>query len=285
MPTTNFYFGRLNFKHQLTSLDDFDEDLDRADRVRRALFDYFNSGGVVYQEQDGDIKWVFGVCIEEDGYILGKFGKVYPDQPTTYDFEQGEFIEEEKMTTQADYSMFLIVPDKNLIIFNQRQHIGYRQFQNAFAQGYGNHVGLDDSLSIGLLQDAADVRQLIEESDIKYADFDLIPTNPTSNPDMQVLDDHIQNMEAEQFEMAAKSDASINMEDDLMQAALNMSAAGYGNFEIGYERDERTEVYKSEDRPASQEIDRPSTLEDLLGKASELIDRAGSLLENDDANG
>jgi len=282
MSTTKFYFGRIHFKHQLTRLDDYDEDLTRAERIRKLLWEYVDTNKVVYEEKNGSIQWVFGVCYQEDGYILGKFGKVYSDKPTTYDFDRGEFIEEGEPSTQADYSMFLIAPEKNLIIFNQRQHIGYRQFQTAFAGGYDSYVQFEDSLSIGLLQDAADIKELLDTAEIMYADFDLVPTNPTADPDMEVLDNHIRNMEADNFAMAAKSDGGINMDDDLMQAALAMSTAGYGNFEAEYERDDRIEHYASADKPASHEVDRPSRLEDLHAMAGDLVDRAESLLRSND---
>lgn len=282
MPSTNFYFGRLNFKHQLTSLDDFSEDLSRAERIKRALLSYIQTDGPVFTQENGNIEWVFGVCYEEGDYLLGKFGKVYPNRPTRYDYDRGEFIEENEEGTQADYSMFLIYPEENLIVFNQRQNIGYRQFQQAFSAGYNKHLGLDDALNIGLLQDTRAVEDLISESQVMYATFDLVPTNPTSDPDMQVLDNHIQNMEADSFNMSVQTDGGINMDDDLMQAALNMSTAGYGNFELEYEQDDRVERYKSANRPAAQEIDRPSTLDDLYGAASDLIDRAHELIHSDD---
>lgn len=282
MPRTNFYFGRLNFKHQLTSLDDFNQDLDREERVRQALWNYATTDGVVFEERDGDVQWVFGVTQQENGDIVGKFGKIYPDRPTTYDFDQGDFIEEGEESHQADYSMFLIHPSENLIIFNQRQHIGYRQFQEAFAGGYNNFIGLDDALKITLLQDVEDVYRLLEEATVKYVNFDLVPTNPTSDPDMQILDERIQNMAAEQFGMTAESDSEINMDDDLMQAALNMANAGYGNWEMDAEREDRREHYRSTDRPAAHESRRPSTINDLGGLSTELLERARSLLSDNE---
>jgi len=284
MPTTNFYFGRVHFRHQLTSLEDFDEDLTRAERVRKALFEYVSTDEVVYEDQDSrgnDVQWVFGVVVEEEDFFVGHFGKVYTDRPTTYSFDRGEFVEGDTEQTEADYSTYLVYPEENLIIFNQRQHIGYRQFQTAFAEGYSNYVGIDDAISIALLQDTAEIETLIQESEIKYIDFDLVPTNPTSDPDMQALDDHIQNMEAESFGMSAEADGGgINMDDDLMQAALNMSVSGYGEFEMDYERDDRRDRYRSTDRPAAKEIQSPDTLSDLVGRAGDLIGRARELVSS-----
>jgi hypothetical protein len=277
---TNFYFGRIHFKHQLTSLMDYDEDLTRTERVRQALWEYIRTDDVVFEDEEEN--WVFGACIEREGYLFGKFGKIYPDHPTRYDFDEGDFIEEGEVSTQADYSMFFVYPQQNLIIFNQRQHIGYRQFQRAFAGGYSNHVGIEDAVSIGLLKDAADVQEIIDQSEVSYVNFDLVPTNPTSDPDMQILDDHIQNAGADSFGVDAKADGGLNMEDDLLQAALNMSAAGYGEFEMEYEQDDRRERYKSSNKPAAQEIDRPENLDDLHTRAKDLIERARKLIGDDE---
>ena len=278
MAKTNFYFGRLNFKHQLTTLSDYDSDMDRVDRIRSTLYDYVNSGEVVFSEVGGDEKWIFGASIKRDGLIFGKFGKIYTDQPTRYDFEQGDFIDSEEEETQAEYSMFLIQPEKNLIVFNQRHRIGYRQFQRAFAAGYNNFYNLDDGISITLLKDAGDVERILEETEVQSVEFDLVPTNPTSDPDMEVLDNHIRNMEADIFGMDAKADGGINMDDDLMKAALSMSNAGYGDFQMEYERQNRREKYSSADKPASQETDKPSNLEDLVASARDLTERAQDLL-------
>jgi len=280
MARTNFYFGRIHFDHQLTSLRDFNKDLTRSQRIRNTLWNYVDTNDVVYTEQDGDIQWVFGVCAQEEGYILGKFGKVYPDKPTTYDFEKGEFIEEAESSAQADYSMFLIVPEKSLVIFNQRQHIGYRQFQEAFAGGYDNYLGLEDGLSIGLLQDTADIRNLIETANITHAEFELIPASEIGDAKMEYLDEHIRNAGAKNFQFSLSSQKGVNMDDPLIQSAIAMSAAGFGKFAADYERDGRKDHYESDEKPASHEVDRPARLTDLLAIADDLVSRANSLLTN-----
>ena len=279
MPSTNFYFGRLNFKHQLTSLSNYDAEMDRADRIRSTIREYVNSSEVVYSEVGSDEKWIFGAIIEREGMLFGKFGKIYTNQPTRYDFDEGDFIDSEEEETEADYSMFLVYPEKNLIVFNQRRRIGYRQFQHAFASGYNNYYNLDDGLAVTLLKDAGNVEDLLEETEVQTVEFDLVPTNPTSDPDMQVLDNHIRNMEADNFGIDAKADGGINMDDDLMQAALSMSNAGYGDFQMEYERDNRRERFVSADKPASHETDRPSILQDLVAHASDLVERAQDLLD------
>lgn len=207
--STNFYFGRIHFNHQLTSLTDYDEDLTRAGQVRQTLLEYIRTDDVVLEDEEE--KWVFGAHIEREGYLFGKFGKIYSDHPTKYDFDEGDFVEGEEVSAQADYSMFFIYPEQNLIIFNQRQHIGYRQFQHAFVNGYIDYIGIEDAISIKLLKDTADFQEIIDQSEVSYVDFDLVPTNPTSDPDMQILDDHIQETGADSFGVDAKADGGLNM--------------------------------------------------------------------------
>jgi hypothetical protein len=166
MASTNFYFGRLNFKHQLTTLSDYDPDKDREQRIFDVIWKYINSDKIVFEERTGD-RWRFGACVERDGLIFGKFGKIFPDRPMTFDEKEGDFKEEDIERENADYSQFLIAPSKNVVVFNSRQHIGYRQFQEAFSKGYSNFYNLDSALGVTLLKDSGDVEQIIGESSVK----------------------------------------------------------------------------------------------------------------------
>jgi hypothetical protein len=136
MEEANFYFGRINFKHQVASLGQFGSSgsvPDRETLVEQILLDYMQSDGPVYV--DDEQEWFFGDIDSRGEYILGKFGKVFPEQPTRYDEAEGDFVETSETDRQADYSMFIVYVPENIIIYNQRKRVGYRQFREAFSEG------------------------------------------------------------------------------------------------------------------------------------------------------
>jgi hypothetical protein len=296
MTTTQFYFGRLHFTSQLPLDHDFGSEFNRQERIEEALWNYASSEEPVYYEGEGDdTLWVFSSVERDEGRICGKFGRVYTKEQTKFDFDMWDFVEETSSGNQAVYSYFVVFPAKNLIAFNQRRQIGYRQFQDAFAKGYNRHVGRKGALSMRLLKSTADVQKIISNHVITRVAFDLVPTNPSSNPDMKALDDHIQGMDADEVTISAKSnveadtedsptaeaDGGVNMDEDLMRAAVSMSAAGYGEFKMDFFNEERSDTYNSRDRPAGKEVEQVNTVGQLKQIAPKIRDRALELLNNE----
>jgi hypothetical protein len=296
MSTSRFYFGRLHFTRQLPLDYDYTSDGSREERIRETLWEYVNGETPVYREgEDDDTIWVFSSVDREDGRIFGKFGKVYTRELTEFDFEEWDFIDETESENQAVYSYFVVFPEMNLVGFNRRRRIGYRQFQEAFSEGYNIHIGMEGALSMRLLKDTTDVEEIISNNIIQNVDFDLVPTNPTNEPDMEILDNHIQEMGADEVNLSAESstdtdagdtitaeaDGGINMDEDLMQAALSMSAAGYGEFRMDYFDENRSDTYNSRERPADKEVEQVNTLERLKRIAPTIRDWALELLDDE----
>lgn len=281
---TTFYFGRLNFKHPLSRLDDFVEggSLDNVDRVERftsILMEYMSTDEAVYEESDST--WHFGEVRQSEDFIVGEFGKVFKDHTEKY--EDGKFVQDPDDTERAMASLFVIYPKKNLIIFNTRQRAGHSQFREAMIQGYNEFTGIDDGMEISLLTDTRDVEMVLERAArIFEAGFELVPTNPTSNPAMKELDDHIQAMGADELSLDVESESdSLNMEEPMLHAAKEMSDKGYGDYKIGYETEEGEEHwFDSRDEPATYPMARPENVQDLMDKAKDLIQRGRNLLKD-----
>jgi hypothetical protein len=89
-------------------------------------------------------------------------------------------------------------------------------------------------------------------------------------------------MQADGLDVEAQADGGLNMNDEILTAGIKISNAGYGDFELEYERNQREQTFKSADRPASHETDRPSTLEDLQAIAQDLLDRASEWYSDDE---
>lgn len=278
MGEANFYFGRLNFKHQITSLSQFSGDgelPDREELVKTIILDYLRTDGPVYRQTD-EQEWYFGDIRDSNEYIMGKFGKVFPEQPTTYDEASGDFVDQSNPQRQADYSMFIIYIPKNIIIYNQRKRVGYQQFREAFAKGYDNHIGQDDALSVNLLQNKADVNHIIQNANVSEAEIDVVPTNPTSDPDMQKLDSHIQRMNATGLSLEVEG-PSLDMEEDLLAGGIAMTNNGYGDYRLHYEMGDRSDILTSSDKPATKKLEQPENLSEFEDQAPDLISYAKSL--------
>lgn len=278
----NWYFGRIHFKHQLSSLDQYtgDDLPSREELVKKLLWEYISQDGVIYDESD-KIKWYFGDTRDLGSWLLGKFGKQYPENPTDYDEEVGDFIEYDEEDTQASYSMFLVYPEKNYIIYSQRKRVGFQQFREAFIRGYNDFTGIDDSMSLNLMQNETDVQQIIENAKVNEAEFEIVPTNPTTDPNMEKLDAHVQDMNASELRIEADGAGSLNMDQDLIAGGLAMSNNGYGEYKIAYEENGKQNILISEDRPAVKRMEQPDNLSALEQHAEELIEYADNLTSPD----
>lgn len=277
MSTTNFYFGRIHFDHQLESLDDFpdSEDYEQTQRVRELLYEYISNNKPF--ESVGGNEWRFGRAEKTNGYILGKLGRVYPDERQQFDDEVGDFIEEEDVDT--DVSFFIIIPEEQIIIFNRKLRIGQTQFIDAFTDGYRKFYDLEDGLTITLLKDTVEVQRLLSEaSRIFFVEFDLIPTNPEADEEMQIIDDRIHEMGADRVGISAESEDELDADDPWIRSGFAMSNGGYGEYKVGYEKDGEEEEYNSRNRPATYETDEPDTLGGLKSKVGEIQERMETIL-------
>lgn len=234
--------------------------------------------------ETSEAKWYFGELREEETFIVGEFGKVFKDETERY--ENGKFIEQPEDKKRAMASKFIIYPEKNLLIFNQRKRARHKQFRRAFEAGYNKHMRLEDGLHISLITDTRNIRRVLDDAvRIFEAEFELVPTNPTSNPVMEELDNHIQNMAANKLNLEAESEESLNLEEPLLKAAQEMSEKGYGKYELGYEtEDGEREKIGTEESPATKKKKRPENIRDLLDMAEGLIERGREFMGDNDEN-
>jgi len=284
MDETKFYFARINFKHQLTALRDFGggNDFDREERVRSLLLEYANSSVPVYEGQE-ESKWRFGEVREYEGNIVGRFGKVFTDQPMQYDDEAGDFIEAEEDEELADVSHFIIYPETDVIAFNRKKRIGQKQFIEAFSRGYENYYDIPDALEIKLIKSNYEIEEILSRAERVFSvDFDLIPTNPIRDEEMRTLDQPMREMGADDLNFVATSDTELDPENDYIRAGFALSNNGYGDFEMGYEEDGEEKIYDSRDRPAIYQTEEPESVPAMIQRAEELRSEANQLIITDD---
>lgn len=279
----NWYFGRLHFKHPVSSLDIFDgtDQPNREELVKSLLLEYISQDGVIYHQNEKE-KWYFGKPRDLGDWILGKFGKQYPENPTDYDEDKGDFVEEDEEDTKANYAMFLIYPKENYIIYSQRKRVGFQQFREAFIQGYNDYSNIEDGLAINLMQNKTDVSRIIENAKVNEAEFEIVPTNPSTDPNMKKLDSHVQGMNASELHLEANGIGSLNMEQDLLSGGIAMSNNGYGKYKLAYELDGESHILESDDRPAVKRMEHPDNLSTFEDIVPELVDYADNLTAVED---
>jgi hypothetical protein len=289
MSETTFYFGRINFKHQLSGLDDFgtQKSFDKGEKISSLLHNYVSADEPVHSEDESI--WRFGDVELSEGCIYGKFGKVFTDKPMQFDEEEGDFVESQEEKELADVSHFMIFTERNMIAFNRKKHIGHKQFINAFAEGYNQYHNIVDGIKIRLLKSSVEIKDLLSRADRIFSiDFDLIPTNPIRDEDMRILDQPMRDMGADELSIAAESDGSIDTESDIVRSGFSLSNNGYGDFRLGYEESNESKIYDSREKPATYEATEPESIgglrsltEDLSTQLTELtIDKDSSDVES-----
>lgn len=244
--------------------------------------DYIQSDSPVVETDSGD--WYFGSYDDNDSYVLGKFGKVYTDEPVTYDEDVGDFVEKLQPNVDADYSMFLLHFEKNLLIFNTTYRVRHRNFIKHFEMGFKENTKGSLEISIDYLYNNDDVDAVIENFPVLNADFQLQPSNPHSEDAWEELDDHIQKMLARELDIDIDSleGESLNFDDEILNQMFQMSKSDYGNYEIVYNDDGQIKVINSEEEdPVQTRRDEPQSLGGLKSAASELIRFADSFLRNE----
>ncbi|WP_410765781.1 hypothetical protein [Haloferax sp. DFSO60] len=285
MDETKFYFGRISFKHQLQGLDDFAEgaeEFNKVDRIRERLLKYTKSTEPVYADEDA--VWRFGRVEEHGETIIGRFGKVFTDQPMQFDDDEKDFVQSDDNEEIADVSHFIIYPSKNVIAFNRKKHIGHKQFVKVFAAGYGNFYGMPEGITISLLKNSIEVEELLSVAErIHELDFDLVPTNPIRDDEMKVLDEPMREIGADEFSIAAESETgSLNPRNSFVRSGFALSNNGYGDFKITYEVGGETKFYDSRDKPATLEIEEPDGIGGLRVSSETIFNQVKQLTISED---
>lgn len=279
MEETTFYFAQ--FKVLGTpGPPKFDPNTDPDKRVKKSIMGYIESDDSVSFSDSAD--WRFGRIQSHDDYVLGQFGKIFGKERTRYDEDRGEFVEEKEPSFEAEYSMFLLHWEKNLLIYHTRDRVRHQEFRRNFAQGYEKSVFGDVEMEVEFIPNKIKVESVVEDFPVESAEFTLKPSNPHSDPDWEALDDHLKKMLAEKLGIDVDSEEgkSLNFDDELLATALEMAKSEYGDYELVYNEDgELKSISSDKDEPVTMKDQEPNTLKSLKNRASGLIGYATSFLE------
>jgi hypothetical protein len=275
MVDTTFYFAEYTVEGTLPM--DYDINMDRNERINESLRKYVNSSGPVVDDKSGT--WYFGRVDDEYEYLIGKFGRVYSDEPTTYDEERGDFIDDTEPNQEADYSMFILHLERQLLIYHTKYRVGHKQFRKYFSEGYRNRMGGNIHLDINYIHNEQDVDAIVEEYPVLNAEFELEPSNPSSHPAWDDLDEEIKKMLARKLGIYAESKegTDLNFDEELLREIYEMSKSEYGEYEIIYnDQGQIKTVTSASDEPVQKGEERPDSLERLKSRTSDLIAYATS---------
>lgn len=285
MGTTNFYFGKLEFVQ--TGLLDFDPSTpdDSEERRKEKFYNYVKRSNVVFEDVGKETAWRFGQCEIENGNIIGRFGKIFTEEQTQWDDEEEDYIPEREEVEVADVSHFVIFPSIPGIAFNRKHRIGPNQFKDAFVGGY-NQSDCSGKIDMEILRTGGEYsyKEFVSNVDkIREIKFELEPTNPYPDDDMEILDDHIRAMNAETFEMGAEADddEELDPREDFLRSGGAMSDGDYGKFKATYIDDDGEEQeYDSRGKHVKKEGKEPETVGGLIPQMGQLLRNLKDAVDN-----
>lgn len=277
---TTFYYTTFKITGSVSL--GVDRTATRDEIIRESLLEYIKSDEAVIETDNGD--WYFGSYKDYEDYVIGKFGKVYSDEPVTYDKELGDFVEGLQPNIDADYSMFILHFEKDLLIFNTTYRVRHKNFVKYFTKGYNINSKGSLEIEIDYLYNREDIDTIVEKFPVINAEFELEPSNPHSEDAWEELDDHIQNMLARKLDIDVDSleGNSLNFDDEALNQMLQMSKTEYGKSELVYNDNGQIKVASSdEEEPVQTKMEEPEGIGGLRDSASDLIEFASSFIGND----
>lgn len=278
MPKTNFWFTTFEIEGVTRDITDFDPSQSREDIVRESIREYVRTNEAVTESSTG--KWYFGAIDDRGDTILGKFGKEYTDETSQYDEERGDFVDDVGASIDAQYSMFILHFPQNLLVYNTRNRVGYKQFPRNFAKGYNETHG--GQMNVEPLRNTADIDTVISEHRVFDAEFELEPSNPGSEPEWEAIDNSIHEMVADSLdiEVEALEGSGLNFDEELLSQILEMSKTEYGEFEVYYDEDGYVKkITSGEGEPIVQREPEPEGLGGLSELSTQLINYASTFID------
>jgi len=275
---TTFYFGRIHFDQVPLSME-IDQNTPEFDEGNiQRMRDYIDTNDHVFVEEDG--RWRFGRYreIEGENFLIGKFGKEFVDKNTRYDDNVEDFVDMEE--DDADVSYFALFIDTGIIAFSRKLRIGPQQFTEAFSTGYNQYHDVGARMSIEILENNLNLEDVFRISDtVNNVDFELIPTNPEANDEMEKMDQRFKEAEADSFEIEADSDSGLNVSSRVIKAGREFVKNDYGEAVVRYYYRGRSEQFSTKTESASMETNEdPDDLNEMQSVVSQLKDQATGVL-------
>ncbi|WP_280535808.1 hypothetical protein [Halopenitus sp. POP-27] len=269
MSDTTFHFAEWDITGVLTDITDLDRTASHEDLIREAIIDYIDTTEPVTETDDS--RWHFGDYEEEVDRVYGKFGKVYTDDPVTYDADEGDFVESDEPNIDADYSVFMLHFDLNLLVYNTKNRVGHQQFRKRFAEGFAGSTDNSAQFNSRYVYNTQSIEYILDETTVREANFELEPSNPENEDEWEDLDESIQQMLADKFNIDAESAQGLNFDEEFIAQALAMSQTDYGEYRLKYDEDGTVRIRTSDGEPVRSRQERPESIGGIRAMSAELI--------------
>ena len=136
---------------------------------------------------------------------------------------------------------------------------------------------LENSLSFEEVFDTADV--------VNNIIFELIPTNPEANDEVQDMDDRFKEAKADTFDIEMDSDSGLNITARVVRAGKEFVKNDYGEAIVSYFVDGRPEQYSTKSDSATMRSEEdPEDLNELQSILSDIQDQATGILSRNQDN-
>lgn len=222
--------------------------------------------------------WMFleGCAVEGDeaSIVYAQLAKI------NINFED-KYLDEPKRSTKtvvsdqprvASLSNFIIDLKSQSILFEEKPQLSIKQFMSTFATLYRRYFHDLTNINIDPVVESEKIFEILGQYDkITKASFKVTPSNPEDEDDFRKLDEILKQSNTTEANLKFKSDeVGLNIQDGtIVREAIALSGAGYGNYTIVAEKDEKTTILKSEDqilRTTVTASDSPSEMAKNLSK-------------------
>lgn len=281
-----FYYGQLNFNHQITN-ESRSTDVGGTTKTKNTIQQYIDTQESVFEEAES--QWYFGVTDEINNVIYGQFGKEYDYERNTY--ENGEFAATGEEETDAAFSWFIFDPETNILAFNQRNRIGYNQFRNAFVEGYNQRAQEEEdvrnAMNMNWLTTEDELVRIINSNRVTSLEFEIRPMNE-ANSGYSSLNEILQDSDAEQGAILLKeaSEDGLDISEETIQELIDLVVEGDEGFnaKVEYIESGHDEEFSTKIAPATKKVSRPDDLEQLTAVSNQLLRRGRNIIDYSDTS-
>jgi len=281
---STFYSARLYFSQ---SLYDFEKELSkRIEDFNKKLLDFVMAKEGENISNNPAFEWRLG-DIESDKktFIFGRLGKIRKGKTINfYDKVHKSFEEKESDESEAEVSNFYINLEKHLIVFEDRQYLGYKDFIIVFSSAFSKHIQKDDALDIEPISDKVVIENILKKAKkLLKAYMVLKPQNPDMNEDSKIIDEALKDIHADSAKIEVKSkNGLLYKKKNILSSGIAQANRGYGHYSIDYQNEQgEFRTFKSKKRTYVVKDDLPAgkkeikqKLKSILEKALEIIDKS-----------
>jgi hypothetical protein len=208
--------------------------------------------------------WVFEykgeLSYNNERLFYGYFGRVKEKgMEQIYDMNTHKFLKEyvEKNIAQA-YTFFVINPDTQVILFEEKNSLKYKQFIRMFEKSYNSFYNTNDQIKIDLIQDETKLLEDLEKKKVLHITFNLKPSNPEDEEDYRIVDNLLKKARAKRAKVEIENKTEglkFEEREGLARQGVALSGAGYGDYEALVEEDGRSKTIRSKDKVLREVFD------------------------------